>query len=482
MAIRSLQMCRAGIAALSVCSLFAASLSAAEKEEGTWTNLLKELDPAKQAVAGKWTLAEGRLSTDAVDSSRLAFLYRPTGEYDYRVSFTRESGVHSIALVFVAGSGQATFEIDAWGEHLAGIQQIGGKDMRANATRVADQTLVNGKKYTALVQVRKGQVQAFLDGKLLATHKTDGRDLSMVDAWQMPDAKSLGIGAYDAATTFHSVEVREVSGVPAVASTTPSTKPEPTKPAPSKPEPLKTTPAPSRPAGKSPRVLVVIANQHFFYREYADPREELEKAGIRVDVAAGRKAECRPHSGSGEGRDGGAVRPDVAIGEVKAADYDAIFFSGGWGSSMYQYAFRGSYAERAYNGDRETKEAVNKLINDFVKQDKYVGGICHGVSVLAWSRVGGKSLLAGKQAVAPQRDGPAGVYEGRQAQPPSRWNSEFNGAKLAPAGSVGNPRDPRDDVLVDGKIITAEDDQAARQFGVVLARLLNEPQPASSRK
>ena len=56
------------------------------------------------------------------------------------------------------------------------------------------------------------------------------------------------------------------------------------------------------------------------------------------------------------------------------------------------------------------KEAANRLIGDFVRQDKFVGGICHGVSVLAWARVDGRSPLAGKRAVAPQRSGPAGVW------------------------------------------------------------------------
>jgi putative intracellular protease/amidase len=224
-----------------------------------------------------------------------------------------------------------------------------------------------------------------------------------------------------------------------------------------------TKPPAGNPAG-SPRVLIVIANHHFFYREYADPKAELEKAGIKVTIAFGRKSVCDPHQNSGEGSDGGRVRPDIALADAKADDFDAIVFSGGWGSSMYQYAFRGNYADRAYNGDRTSKEAANRLINDFIRQDKYVGGICHGVSVLAWARVNDSSPLTGKRVVAPQINGPAGVYNGQQAQPPSRWNAEQNGAQLAPARSVGSPS-PEDDVMVDGKILTAEDDHAARHFG-----------------
>ena len=240
------------------------------------------------------------------------------------------------------------------------------------------------------------------------------------------------------------------------------------------PDSVPSTKAPAGNSSTVPRVLIVIANHHFFYREYADPKEELEKAGIKVTIAAGRKSVCDPHQNSGEGSDGGRVTPDIALADAKADDFDAIVFSGGWGSSMYQYAFRGNYSDRAYNGDRTSKEAANRLINDFISQDKYVGGICHGVSVLAWARVNDRSPLVGKHVVAPQINGPAGVYNGQQAQPPSRWNAEQNGAQLAAARSVGSPS-PEDDVMVDGKILTAEDDHAARHFGAVLARLLLAP-------
>ncbi|MEZ6114625.1 MAG: hypothetical protein R3C99_26980 [Pirellulaceae bacterium] len=87
----------------------------------------------------------------AAASSRGPLPYRPSGEYDFRVRFTRNSGVHSIALMFVAGDGQATFEIDAWGEHLAASSRL------AAATWVSERhaspiRATNGREYTARVE------------------------------------------------------------------------------------------------------------------------------------------------------------------------------------------------------------------------------------------------------------------------------------------------------------------------------------------
>ena len=474
-------MNRLGIAFLT--SLFSGMCGSCI-QAADWRDVTKSMDPQKQAVAGEWTGAGGSLTTTAVNGSRITLPVPVPAEYDFRVSFTRTSGVHSIALFFVTSRGQASFEIDAWGQHLAGIQNVNGQDIRANASKRENVTLRNNQRYTALVQVRRKRVRAFLDDQLLADLPLNNdTELSIPSVWNISDATTLGLGAWNAATTFHSVKL-QATAEPLLSSGNPvAGGPNPLQPFVANKAAMKNQPATgaaaprsssvAAKAGGKKRVLLVIANEHFFYREYADPLAALQQAGIDVDVAAGRKATCRPHPNSGQ-RGSGNVMPDVALSDVRADDYDAIMFSGGWGSSMYQYAFQGSYQNHAYNGDRRTKSTVNRLLNDFIRQDKYVGALCHGVSVLAWARVNGRSILAGKRAVASPRQGPAGNYGSRtnQRQPLSRWNAETNGARLTPARSIGNRSTSADDVAVDGKIITGEDDNSARLFGETLAKLV----------
>jgi len=428
----------------------------------------------RDTIAGQWSKTADGLMTSAAAGSRIALPVEPTGEYDFKVTFTRQTGQHSIVLMFVSGTGQAAFDVDAWGQHLAGFQNVGGKDARQNSTRVENVTLVNGQKYTAELRVRRNRVDAFLDGKLLTTYVGDGSDLSILNTWRIPSKRTLGVGAWNSETLFHSIEVRSVNGAIDLASTSSSPRPRTPSTTPAPAAPTSTNP----PRGKRPaadggdKVLIVIANDGFFYREYADPRQELERAGFTVEVAAARRAPCLPHANSGQGGSKGIVTPDLAIADANPDRYRAILFSGGWGSSMYQYAFQGSYNNRAYNGDRRTKEATNKLINAFVEQDKFVCALCHGVSVLAWSRVNGRSLLAGRRATGPTRQGPAGIYNGRQSQPSSRWGSEQNGAKMVAPNSVGNPSTAADDIVIDGKIMTGQDDISAREMGRQLAKQL----------
>jgi len=433
------------------------------------------------------------LTVRAAQRARLALPVSVPAEYDLKVAFTRRTGQHSIGLIVAHGGKQTAFEVDAWGSHLAGFQDVGGKSIRENATRREGVQLENGKRYTLTVEVRKGQLRGLLDDKEIAVLKSDGSDLSVSNFWTMPDAARPGLIAWESDTTFHTVELRSTTGDAIAiarggAGTTPSTtrppavtsRPMPTGPAATaSTTPVPTRPAPTRPApagngGRAAkRVLIVIANQDFFYREYGEPRQEMERAGFRVTVAAGRKAECRPHGNSGQGQDGGVVQADLALADVKADDYDAVLFSGGWGASAYQFAFTGRYNNPAYNGDRAVKVEANRVINDFLKQEKHVCALCNGVSVLAWARVDGKSPLAGKRVCAPVREAAAGIYNGRQAQPSCRWHPESNGAILSPPGAVGRPNTNVDDVLVDGLIITGEDDPSAREMGRKIVEVLS---------
>ncbi len=228
-------------------------------------------------------------------------------------------------------------------------------------------------------------------------------------------------------------------------------------------------------------VLMVIADQqHFFYQEYGDTKLSLEAAGLTVEVAATTTLPSTPHYGSNEPADGGVVTPDLPLSAVDADNYSAIVFVGGWGSSMYQYAFNGNYSEGFYNGDPVTKNIVNNLINDFLDQDKYVSAICHATTVLAYARVDGVSPVAGKNVATPQGGvtqggGPAVYYNGVSYgyyQLAQRTMMEWNGAIVSDHAAIGDPLTTADDVVVDGRIITAEDNFSALEFGEVIAERL----------
>lgn len=228
--------------------------------------------------------------------------------------------------------------------------------------------------------------------------------------------------------------------------------------------------------GGTTEVLMVVANDGFYYQEYAHPRAMLEAAGFHVTVAAGSAGIAVPHAGTGQppGLDG-SLTPDLTLSAVDSAQYDALVFVGGWGSSSYQFAFAGSIDNPPWQANPVIAARANELIGEFLTAGKYVAGICHGVSVLAWARVGGVSPLSGKNVAASDIGSPAQTYNGVHYNNYELSSSQMvadNGAIVAPPNSVGDPSTPADDVIVDGLIVTAQNQHSALQAGLKLAELL----------
>lgn len=227
--------------------------------------------------------------------------------------------------------------------------------------------------------------------------------------------------------------------------------------------------ADAAPAAAPKPVLLVIANQDFHYAEYAAVRASLEAQGLAVVVAAGNTRPAIPQDVGA----GAVVRPQRALSDVGSAQHSAVVFVGGWGASSYQYAFSGTYADLAYRPNRFVAQEANRLISDFLADDKPVAGVCHGVTVLAWARVDGVSPLRDRVVVGPAGGAPGFRYAGHDypdAEVPARSHIEMNGATMLTSASIGNPLSATDDVWVDGKVITAENYQAATRFAELLAQ------------
>ncbi|MEQ9407694.1 MAG: protein kinase [Fuerstiella sp.] len=178
-----------------------------------WIDLLAGVDPAAHSEGGYWTRTESGLTAASAMYAKLRLMSDVPGEYDLEVSFTRVTGKHSIALIFTAGEHQATFEVDAWEQHLAGIQNINGHDLQSseNPARVTNLALVNGQPCTASVKVRRDRVEAWLNGTLLTTYRGNGASLSPLPDWALTAPTSIGVGAYLSETVFHRIRLRPVN-------------------------------------------------------------------------------------------------------------------------------------------------------------------------------------------------------------------------------------------------------------------------------
>jgi len=164
------------------------------------------------------------------------------------------------------------------------------------------------------------------------------------------------------------------------------------------------------------KVLMVIAPVDFRDEEYFETRKVLEDVGNKITVASSTGQPSKSMFGK-------LVKPDKTLYDVSSKDFDAVVFVGGSGASVYF----------------KNQQALN-LAKDFNKSGKLVAAICISPSILV----------------------NAGILNGKKATsfPSERDNINAVGTY------TGNA------VEIDGKIITGNGPQAAKEFGKKIADAL----------
>lgn len=165
------------------------------------------------------------------------------------------------------------------------------------------------------------------------------------------------------------------------------------------------------------KIVFVVAPEIFRDEEYAEPKSILEKDGINVTTASTVIGEIY-------GKIKIKAQSEILVSDIYVSDYDAIFFVGGSGSSIYFH-----------------DSSVHKLINDFYNAGKIVSAICSGSVILANS-----GILKGKKAT---------VFPG-------------DAQSLIEAGANYTAKD----VETDGNIITGNGPGAAKKFAEQLVKAL----------
>lgn len=168
------------------------------------------------------------------------------------------------------------------------------------------------------------------------------------------------------------------------------------------------------------KALIILMPKNFRDEEFRIPKEKLEGSGVDVTVAG-------LQWGTAKGMLGMTATPDILLGEVDIDDYDVIVVPGGSGSPRYLW----------------NNPQAHGLIRKAYDRGKIVASICLSSVVLA----------------------NAGVLEGRDATvfatPVSVRILEDRGANYL-----------QQEVVVDGKIVTADGPQSAGRFADEILRLL----------
>jgi len=170
------------------------------------------------------------------------------------------------------------------------------------------------------------------------------------------------------------------------------------------------------------KIAMIIAFKDFQDQEYFNTKEVLENQGAEI-------VNFSASSGKAIGAYGGEVEVAKILDELEVKDFDAVVFIGGPGASNYI-----------------DDSKCHRIAKEAILQDKILGAICIAPAILA----------------------KAGVLHGKKA---TVWTSLMD--KSAAKILKENGADYQDkDVVVDGKIITANGPAAAKKFGQAIAEVL----------
>lgn len=236
------------------------------------------------------------------------------------------------------------------------------------------------------------------------------------------------------------------------------------------------------------KVLYIVSNPGtlmgmpvgFFAEELTRPFFDFVNAGYKVDLVSpkGGKVEF---DGFSDPEDAGTAYPDdlVSIGfkhhktfgqlmedtksidDVNISDYDAVCVAGG-GGPMVTF---------------EEDENLHKFIADFYEQGKFVGLLCHGTSLLLWSRLSDGTLLAdgktwtgycdAEEAITNQMAGMTVFENTIESEARKNPNTNYEAA---------GPLEPF--AIRDGRLITGQQQHSSALFAQLMIEALSETDAA----
>ena len=170
------------------------------------------------------------------------------------------------------------------------------------------------------------------------------------------------------------------------------------------------------------KAAIIVASRDFQDEECFLPKEILENEGVEVKIISNQE-------GLALGTEGGEVKVDILLENLNPSDFDGIIFVGGPGCLKHL-----------------DNESSYKIAREAVKQGKVLAAICISPVILA----------------------KAGVLKGKKA---TVWSLPLDKKPVRILKDKGAFYQERG-VVVDGRIITADGPQSAKELGRAVVGLL----------
>jgi len=184
-------------------------------EERSWrlaVDLLPPVQPARDALWGRWARRGDHLQSDATPYARLEVPYELPEEYNIRLTFRRLTGADAVALILSHKGASFVLEMGADRNRLITLVPPEARDAAGAPAARRPLCLENKVRHETFVRVRRDGVQAALDGVPVLEWNGDPSRLGIGASWRLREGRTLGVGSHASPTAFEKLEILEIRG------------------------------------------------------------------------------------------------------------------------------------------------------------------------------------------------------------------------------------------------------------------------------
>jgi hypothetical protein len=199
---------------------------AARFARGEEIDLLKLIDPRRDAVTGIWNVVDGTLVTPNVQYAKLQIQQSVPKEYEWVVVAQRISGSEALNLGISIGGRRAVVLLDGQNGRTSGLEEIDHKRFMSNETVYAKPIFADGAAHEIVCTVTENSVCAMCDGKQLFEWHGNPEKLTLNATFLWPDPTCLCLGSFGTPFKISRVVLRSIASASTLAEkTTPRSLP-----------------------------------------------------------------------------------------------------------------------------------------------------------------------------------------------------------------------------------------------------------------
>ncbi len=156
-------------------------------------DLLKLIDPEKNAIKGKWRFENQQLVTPRELFDRLQIPVTPPLDYELEVVATRTEGKDALNLGLVHGKHQFVLTLDGYFGKVTGLAYLDGLDVHRHDFWYRQKIFTDGQPCHILCRVQQQGIQVTCDGKEVVKWQDYSR-LTISPKWELPNKTQLAVG------------------------------------------------------------------------------------------------------------------------------------------------------------------------------------------------------------------------------------------------------------------------------------------------